>query len=386
MLFIKRGRFSQINPAVERVLRSAFPGWPLAVFDLFADFCPRHRRALAGCVMAALRRYGGALAGGRRDLLDCVERTPEFVRTTRRIIRSELAAWRGRAVFSLQTQALFDGSQPGVPHFVYTDHSHLANLSYPTFDARELFPAAWVDAEREIYLAARKVFVMSRHVRESLVDRYALDPARAVWVGAGSNAPMPATVRLDRGRYAVPRIVFVGIDWERKGGPELLAAFAVLRRRRPAATLAVIGCTPAVSGPGVEVRGRLGLAEVRAELEKASIFCLPSRIEPFGIAVVEAFACGLPVVATRIGALADLVIDGETGLLVPPLAPAELAAALAALADAPDRCARMAAAGRAMVLGRYTWEAVAGRFRDEIRPCLAARAGAVGAAAGGQPL
>jgi len=83
------------------------------------------------------------------------------------------------------------------------------------------------------------------------------------------------------------------------------------------------------------------------------LFALPSRYEGLPTAVVEAMACGVPVVATAVNAVGDLVVPGETGLLVPPRHPDLLAAALASLLDAPADAAAMAARARARLGTRY---------------------------------
>lgn len=89
-----------------------------------------------------------------------------------------------------------------------------------------------------------------------------------------------------------------------------------------------------------------------AELLPAfDVFALPSRYEGLPLAVVEAMACGVPVVATAVNAVPDVVLPGETGLLVPPERPELLASAIAHLLDHPERAARMAGRARERVDG-----------------------------------
>lgn len=94
----------------------------------------------------------------------------------------------------------------------------------------------------------------------------------------------------------------------------------------------------------------------------ADLFVLPSRHEPFGIVVLEAWANELAVVATRVGGLAELVDSGRTGYLVTPGVPAELAAAIARLLHDPATRREFGAAGRAEIEAHYAWAAVAGRL------------------------
>ena len=103
--------------------------------------------------------------------------------------------------------------------------------------------------------------------------------------------------------------------------------------------------------------GQFRLAGERADvldiLPAFDVFALPSRYEGLPTAVVEAMICGVPVAATAVNAVPDLVIPGETGLLVPPRRPDLMAAAIGHLLDSPGTAARMAAAARSRVEGRY---------------------------------
>jgi glycosyltransferase involved in cell wall biosynthesis len=94
--------------------------------------------------------------------------------------------------------------------------------------------------------------------------------------------------------------------------------------------------------------------DVPALLPAFDVFTLPSWYEGLPTAVVEAMLCGVPVVATAVNAVGDLVVPGETGLLVPPRRPDLLAGAIRSLLDSPADAARMAAAARARLGTRYT--------------------------------
>jgi glycosyltransferase involved in cell wall biosynthesis len=88
------------------------------------------------------------------------------------------------------------------------------------------------------------------------------------------------------------------------------------------------------------------------------VFVLPSRYEGLPTAVVEAMVCGIPVVATAVNAVGDVVIPGETGLLVPPGRPELLAEAVGFLLDTPEAAARMADTARARLGTRFGAEAL----------------------------
>jgi glycosyltransferase involved in cell wall biosynthesis len=100
-----------------------------------------------------------------------------------------------------------------------------------------------------------------------------------------------------------------------------------------------------------------------AALPEFDVFCLPSRSEGFPLSIVEAMLAGLPVVATRVGSVAELVADGETGLLVESDDVDGLVAALARLRDDGELRARLGAAGRERALASYTVEHMAAAYQ-----------------------
>jgi glycosyltransferase involved in cell wall biosynthesis len=167
-----------------------------------------------------------------------------------------------------------------------------------------------------------------------------------------------------------PRIVHVARLVEVKGTADLLRAFAVVRRRLPAAELVIIGDGPLRARLGA-LADELGVAgavrflgarphpEVLAQIAASSVLCLPSATAPndaqegLGMVLLEAAATGRPVVGTDHGGIPEAVVDGVTGYLVPERDPEALAERLHALIADPDLGERLGAAGRAMVERRY---------------------------------
>jgi glycosyltransferase involved in cell wall biosynthesis len=115
------------------------------------------------------------------------------------------------------------------------------------------------------------------------------------------------------------------------------------------------------------VLGRCPVDEVHRHYERADVFCLPTRREPFGVAFVEALHYGLPVVATRIGAVPDLVEHGVNGFLVDVGDVDGLATHLDRLLGDAALRHRMGMAGEQRARDRYTWAAVARRIIDTVQ-------------------
>jgi glycosyltransferase involved in cell wall biosynthesis len=102
---------------------------------------------------------------------------------------------------------------------------------------------------------------------------------------------------------------------------------------------------------------------------RASIFCLPTRREAFGIAFIEALAHGLPVIGPSLGAIPDFIEDGKSGYLTPPGDLAALTTALELLLDDPGRRRRFGERGRRMA-ERYTWPQAVGEITAGIREVI----------------
>ncbi|MEE7457810.1 glycosyl transferase family 1 [Methylorubrum populi] len=127
--------------------------------------------------------------------------------------------------------------------------------------------------------------------------------------------------------------------------------------------------------PGLTLLGALPPAAMRARMGRAAALVVPSLwYEGLPMVVAEAFAAGTPVIASRIGALAGLVEDGVTGLLVTPGDPVDLARAIERLASRPDEARRMGEAARAAYLRDWTEEATTATLIALYRRALAARA------------
>jgi glycosyltransferase involved in cell wall biosynthesis len=124
----------------------------------------------------------------------------------------------------------------------------------------------------------------------------------------------------------------------------------------------------------VEFRGRLAPDEIQQLLTQSDIFCLPSLWEGTVISVMEAMATGLPVVATDVNGVNEVVIDGVTGLLVPPYSHDRLAEALRTLLSDPTLRRRMGTAGRRRVQDAFRLDAVVGAKEALYRSLVGRRA------------
>jgi glycosyltransferase involved in cell wall biosynthesis len=251
----------------------------------------------------------------------------------------------------------------GVPYVTLEDMTlRQGSAVHPVFSRMSTRGVeGWERRRAGIYRRARRCAVASHWAADSLHGDYGLPPEHIAVVGFGANhrAGVP-----DR-EWSSPRLLFVGIDWERKGGPLALRAFARLRKAIPDATLDVVGGHPPLQEPGVNAHGVLSPAserdrETMAELfARATCFVMPSLVEPFGIAYVEAASAGVPSIGSSSGGPRD-VIGADGGVLVEPADEEGLVEAMRRLAD-PDTARRMGAAAHTRS-ALYTWPKVAERL------------------------
>jgi glycosyltransferase involved in cell wall biosynthesis len=134
----------------------------------------------------------------------------------------------------------------------------------------------------------------------------------------------------------------------------------------------------------VRLVGQVPRERMPAVLRSADLVACVPWYEPFGIVPLEAMACGVPVLATSVGGLADTVVDGVTGVLVPPQRPKSLAATMKALLADPVKRGFLGAAGRDRAESRYPWDRIALDTARVYEQCLdTAGTGPLAAAAGG---
>lgn len=269
----------------------------------------------------------------------------------------------------LQVGASFDFTGNGKPVISYHDGNLARRLDnpygYPSVPRRVIDRS--LAYERRLYQRIDRIFTMSRWLADSFVRDFGVSPDRVQPIYAGIN--MPDVETLAPANYAGKRLLFVGKQFERKGGKVLLEAFSLVTRKVPDATLTVVGpelgsLPDGVINPGfVSKSTPEGLAAVKRMYAESSVFVLPTLYEPFGISYVEAMAHGLPCVGTNICAVPEIIEEGASGYLVPPGDVEALAERLIELLEDPARCAEFGRCGFERYRANFRWEVVAERLR-----------------------
>jgi alpha-maltose-1-phosphate synthase len=217
------------------------------------------------------------------------------------------------------------------------------------------------------------VFTFSEYLRQSFIRDYRVSAERVFNVGGAvnlSDIPAPDSAK----DYTSNRILFIGTEFNRKGGPQLLQAFSIVRQTIPTAELHIVGPhTLDNIPPGVVFHGHLSKADPAQSAKlgvlfrTSSFFVLPSLYEPFGIAPLEAMLYGLPAIVTNAWALRECVTPGINGDLAEKGNAEDLATRITQLLADPTRLSVMGHQARDIVLTRYTWAAVAQRISAAIK-------------------
>jgi glycosyltransferase involved in cell wall biosynthesis len=333
-------------------------------------------------VTAALR----VLLGGKPPRYPLFLTAPaqrEFARRTLQAVE-EL---QPDAMLTISSHCMVRSPKPRVPTFMVTDAPWLAwKETYKEFDSMPLlgprfarleaaasqrytgmiFSSDWAVAE------AQRLYGAPKEKLHSI-------PLGAIWTPDVSTEDLYTIIdarpadRLD--------LLYVGKDWERKGGPLALSIARELRDRGvPHVMLHIVGCTPDIATSDRGLVRMHGFLNVRIPEESARLKSLylhshflvvPTRAECFGVVFAEAQAFGLPPVSRSVQAVPSIVVDGVTGVLEPPDAPASsYSHRLLALIRDRDRYRSMARAARSQFETKLTWERFAAGVVETVERSL----------------
>jgi len=226
-----------------------------------------------------------------------------------------------------------------------------------------------IDYQRRVFDSCSGVFPRTQFAADSVYHDYSISKEKVTVAGAGYNHNKPP---LAHQSYESKNILFVGVQFERKGGPLILDAFKIVRDKIPEATLTIVGARLDINEPGVEVVERIykdesdGLNRILEFYSKASLFCIMSTLEPFGIVVIEAQNSFVPCIVPKKFAFTETVSDGITGVHLSNETPEALAKVMVELLNNPEKLKRMGEAAHNYVQENWTWDIAAERIERRI--------------------
>jgi D-inositol-3-phosphate glycosyltransferase len=273
------------------------------------------------------------------------------------------------------------------PHLVMF---HTLGAAKNTPGSGENESARRIADERRAAAGADVVLAPSRGERENLTGLYGLPPEKIRRVPCGVDLAhfQPLDRRESRRRLGLPAeeetALFVGRFAPLKGLENLIRAAAILRPEHPRLTLRIVGGDDANGPPAliglaqqlgvsdaVRFAGRVDPDELPFYYSAADLLALPSYYESFGLVVLEALACGIPVAATAVGVAPEVIREGRNGTLLADPSPAAIAGGLARLL-APARAVQSARDIRRGVQ-TYGWPGVAAEIEKISREILSGR-------------
>jgi glycosyltransferase involved in cell wall biosynthesis len=353
ILYIQIGvGFLHVNRNVISQLRKHYPGYEIELFDLLPSV-KSNPMILLRNLFHIVTEYFFDFVTFRKSIFNIkyyfLGTTYIFKHFTSQV-REKVAS--GRYEFIIQSQCLCDSSGNGLPVYIYTDHTTLNNLNYRFVNpVKFMRTRAYIALEKKALENATLIFVMSQNIFRSLIEQYHIPESKVKLVYVGSNTDHPSTVNFSK--YQNKNIIFVGKEWERKGGPLLIEAFRKVLERVPDATLTILGCRPSVNVRNCMILGEVSLQEVAKHYEKASVFCLPTVREPFGIVFIEAMFNRLPIVTNNMGAAPYLVTEKNGFLLENDVD--QYCDALVTLLTNPGLCEEFGEESVRIAQESYTW-------------------------------
>ena len=288
------------------------------------------------------------------------------------------------AVTTLVAAAMGRMSQP----LVSWDDATPAAMAeyYPDFQNIAAISAGQADAmgRRAADATALAIFASDWAARSARAA-YGIEEKRVGVVPFGANISRIPGIESVRSAVAnrptdVCRLLWVGVEWERKGAPLAIEIAAALRALGVSVDLALVGCDPptgTIIPEWARVEGFVskrtpdGAQKLEALFERAHFFLMPSHAEAYGLVYAEAAAAGVPSIAIRTGGVPTIILDGETGILEPPTATAaEFAQRILSLWRDRTRYEQMCFAAHARAEETLNWGAAGSAVLRLIRERL----------------
>jgi glycosyltransferase involved in cell wall biosynthesis len=258
-----------------------------------------------------------------------------------------------------------DGSIPGI---IYTDYtstlaSRKPELGRSPHNSRDL--EKWLAMEKRAYQRAAHICTRGEYVRQSVIDDYGIPESKVTAIGGGVNFDSLPDISAKE-PSSVPTALFIGKDFYRKGGDILLRAFEKVRETIPNARLIMVSEGFSKDGHnfnGVElVQPTWDRKKIQELYTKADCFVLPSRLETWGDVILEAMSFGLPCIGVCGEAMSEIIVDGKTGLVIPPENQEALSNALIQLLSNRETRETFGNLARKRIEDMYTWKRVAEKF------------------------
>lgn len=260
-----------------------------------------------------------------------------------------------------------DLTRLNIPCVTYNDYTVMCSYTMALcgiYDDWAPFPfqlKRYLELESNLYQNARQVFATNENVRKSLMKDYGVDENKIKKVGYGATIEeIPEIAK----QYDGKTVLFIGMDFKRKGGYVLLDAFKKVREAIPDARVLIVGPDKdivKINQEGVKMVGCIrDRDKIKDFYKQASVFVMPSLCEPFGLVFLEAMAHKLPCIGTTVDAMPESIRNGKNGYVVPPKDPEALAEKIITLLSNQELMKKMGEEAHRCVKEDFKWDTVVG--------------------------
>ena len=211
-----------------------------------------------------------------------------------------------------------------VPLVLLSDMTYeQVKIHYRKSDERNIEPC--INLEKLLLNNSFRIIYSSEWIKQKTIDFYNTDPDKIHVVEFGANIPAPTDYSIDI-HTDICRLVFIGVDWERKRGDMVLQIYQLLKAEGFPCSLTIIGSTPEdepeedenlIIIPRLDKSKKEDLEKLCQILSESHFLVLPTRFDAFGIVFSEASAYALPSIATDVGGVSQAVREGKNGYLLP---------------------------------------------------------------------
>lgn len=289
-----------------------------------------------------------------------------------RVFSARLKSAQCDVLFAPNASVEIASLQTNIPIVYQTDLNWFDIVNYyPGFSSVANFAIRQGNAtEAAAIQKARAVVYPSEWARNTAIQHYGASPAKVFCIPLGANIEndnIPVREHaLLHPLKSHTSLLWLGVDWQRKGGPEALECLRELRARGVDATLTVCGCTPppGYNHPSMTIIPFLSKKNPQDRKRLSDLFLnshfllLPTRAEAFGVVFAEASAHGLPTIARDTGGVSGAVFHGRNGYLMPPNADGRAyASAILEIIQNPDEYQRLVASSRDTWEQSLNWDA-----------------------------
>jgi alpha-maltose-1-phosphate synthase len=225
-------------------------------------------------------------------------------------------------------------------------------------------------AESQLLKQSNVITAVSPTISQELVE-YGINPkeVKVVWNGVDEKRFSPSKSALPQEKY----ILFTGRLWARKGLFDLIESAQILKSSIPNIKFVICGTGPLLQklkeqvhnaslDNNIQFLGRVSREKLLTTYQNATMQIVPSIYEGLPTVILEGMSCGLPIIATDIGGSRDIIENGKSGLLVPPVSPKDLASAIAKLWTNDELRNQLGKNARETILKRFTWDKITNTF------------------------